>query len=174
MISRPLGQEFYFRMRTRQQLGYIVWSGMGQMRKTLHLNFLVQSGQYPADELIRRMEAFIPGFIRYFQALTTEQFETYRTAVIKAKLERDKSLGDIANRLFWMAFRNDERFDYVSRDIAAVEALQRGNVEAVLKRYLAGEGRKRLVIRLLGKTHAAGAPKGQKVTLPNSVMPKAG
>ena len=174
MISRPLGQQFYFHMRTKQQLGYIVGAGMGQMRKMLHMTLLVQSGQYPADELIRRMEAFLPGFIRYFKALTPEQFETFRSAVIKAKLERDKSLGDIANRLFWMAFRNDERFDYVSRDIAAVEALQRGEVEAVLKRYLSGEGRKRLVIRLLGKTHAGGVPKGQNVKLPASVLPKAG
>jgi secreted Zn-dependent insulinase-like peptidase len=94
--------------------------------------------------------------------------------VIQAKLERDKTLGDIAGRLFWVAFEHDGKFDHVSEDIAAVEALTRAQVEAVLERYLRGEGRKRLAIRLIGRGHAAGAPRGEVVRLPPTVLAKAG
>ena len=174
LISRPMSQQFYHQMRTRQQLGYIVWAGMGQMRKTLNLSFLVQSGQYPADELYSRMEAFVPGFIESFKTLPESPFEQFREAVIRAKLQRAKTLGEIAERLFWMAFLYDEKFDHVSEDIAAVEALTRSEVEAVLTRYLSGAGEKRLSIRLIGRDHESNPPKGKIVTLPASVRAKAG
>ncbi|MCH9046094.1 MAG: insulinase family protein [SAR324 cluster bacterium] len=174
LIARPMGERFHFRMRTQQQLGYIAWAGMGQMRRMLNLTFLVQSGQYPADVLQRRMEAFMPEFIADFKAMGEEDFERYRRAVILAKLRRPKSLEEVASQLFWVAFRHDGKFDHISEDIAAVEALTRQQVEQVLVRYLRGEGKKRLAIRLLGRDHAAGPPKGKVVTLPATVRAEAG
>ena len=174
IISRHLGQEFFFRMRTRQQLGYIVWAGMSQTKKTLQLNFLVQSGQYPADTLRKRIDAFLPEFLESFRNLPEERFEQYRQTVIQAKLDQDNTLGEIAGRLFWMAFRHDERFDHLSTDIAAVEALTREEVEAVMERVLTGPETKKLAIRLIGRDHPAGKPVGTPVRLPDSVRAKAG
>ena len=74
----------------------------------------------------------------------------------------------MAGRLFWVAFENDGKFDHVSEDIRAVEALTRAEVEEVLNRYLLGAGRKRMAIRLIGKDHSAGKPAGQAVTIPES------
>jgi secreted Zn-dependent insulinase-like peptidase len=161
-------------MRTQQQLGYIVWAGAGDMRNVLNLYFIVQSAQYPADELRRRMDAFIPGFLQSFRAMPDAAFEQYRTAVVRSRLERAQNLSEQANSLYWSAFRNDERFDYVSEQLAALEQLTRPQVEAVLERALTGSGTRRLAIRLIGKGHAAGAPQGQVVELPERVRAKAG
>jgi insulysin len=175
IISKPLGEQFYFRMRTRQQLGYIVYAGMGQIEKTLSLNLLVQSGAYPSDELLRRMNAFIPGFIKSFRELPGEAFEKYRQAVIDAKLERAKTFGEVAGRLFWIAFKNDEKFDHVSEDILAVEALSKAEVVEILENYLQGGGKRRLAIRLVGKEHPTMAPPaGQAIHLPPERNAKAG
>ena len=65
-----------------------------------------------------------------------------------------------------MAFQNDEKWDYNSEDIRAVESLKRSYVNTVLERVLDGADRRRLVIRLIGKDHKAKAPKGQVITLP--------
>jgi insulysin len=166
IIARKLQDAFYQDARTRQQLGYIVFAGMGQVKKTLSLFFLIQSGDYAADVLQDRTEAFIPRFIADFRALPDEAFENYRRAVIQAKLERDHNLGETAQHLFWSAFENDAEWDFLSTDIRAVEALTRQDVERVLTTVLAGEGRSRLVIRLVGKDHPARAPKGQVISLP--------
>lgn len=169
IIGRRLQDSYYQSLRTQQQLGYIVWAGMGQTRKTLNFTFIVQSGAYPADVLLERTEQFIPRFIAEFKALPEVAFEGYRTAVIQAKLERDHNLGETAQRLFWVAFQNDAKWDYVSEDIRAVESLKRAEVERILERVLTGDLRRRLVIRLIGKEHKAGPPKGQVITLPGSV-----
>lgn len=169
IIGRKLQDAYYQSLRTQQQLGYIVWAGMGQTRKTLNLTFLVQSGAYSADVLLERTEQFLPRFIAEFKAMPDAAFEGYRSAVIQAKLERDHNLSEAARRLFWVAFQNDGKWDYVSEDIRAVEALKRADVERILERVIAGDLRRRLVIRLTGKDHKAGAPKGQVITLPAAV-----
>jgi insulysin len=174
LIAKPLSEGFYHEMRTQQQLGYIVWAGAGDLRNVLNLYFIVQSAQYPADELRRRMDAFIPGFLQSFRAMPDAAFEQYRTAVVRSRLERAQNLSEQANSLYWSAFRNDERFDYVSEQLAALEQLTRPQVEAVLERALTGSGTRRLAIRLIGKGHAAGAPQGQVVELPERVRAKAG
>jgi len=174
VISRPLREKFYFNMRTEQQLGYIVYASMGQIKKTLSFNFLVQSGAHPADRLLARMKAYIPKFVDAFGRLSGEQFEKYRKAVIEAKLRRSKNLSEAAERLFWIAFENDEKFDHVSEDIRAVEALTREEVEEILHNFLIGRGKRRLSIRLIGKDHPKGRPRGRPISLPPETQAKAG
>jgi secreted Zn-dependent insulinase-like peptidase len=103
-----------------------------------------------------------------------ERFERYRSAVNEAKLERDKDLDRLAERLRWVAFENDEKWDYVSEDIRAVEALTREQVIAILEKALLGSGRERLVIRLIGKDHVAGPVKGTPIEFPEQIRAAAG
>ena len=59
VIDKALQQPFYTEMRTNQQLGYIVWSYTRNIKETYYLNFLIQSGAYPADELNKRADNFV-------------------------------------------------------------------------------------------------------------------
>ncbi|MCH7478778.1 MAG: insulinase family protein, partial [SAR324 cluster bacterium] len=174
IIGRVLGQSFYFNLRTRQQLGYIVFSGMGQMKKTLSLNFLVQSGAYGVDTLLQRVEAYIPQFVSEFKSMSSDEFERLRTAVIDAKLKRASNIGEVAERLNWIAFENDEKFDHVSEDIEAAERISRSQVEAILDRALVADGAKRLVIRLIGDDHTAGRPSGTPIDSPDLIQAAGG
>jgi insulysin len=169
IAGRRLQDSFYESARTQQQLGYIVWGGMSQIQKTLGLTLLIQSGAYPADALLERTDAFVPRFIADFKSMPDEAFEAYRAAVIQAKLERENTLAGIASRLLWSAFKNDAQWDYVSEDIRAVQALTRQDVQREIERVLAGPERRRLVLRLTGKNHAAKPPKGQAIQVPAAV-----
>ncbi|MDH5751209.1 MAG: insulinase family protein [Deltaproteobacteria bacterium] len=171
IIGRKLGESFYHELRTRQQLGYLVWAGMGQREKTLSLLMLIQSEQYSADSLLQRMNAFTRAFADEFKSMAGTEFESYRRAVIQAKLERPKNLSEAASRIFWVAFKHDEAWDYIYRDIEAVEKLDRKYVEEVLDRFLTGEDRRRLALRLIGREHEAGAPAGRPVDVPPETHP---
>jgi len=173
VAGRALQDSFYRNMRTEQQLGYIVFGGFGQMKKTLSLNMLIQSGAYTADALLERVEAYLPRFMEEFKAMPDELFERLRRAAIEAKLAPDTDLEAQAERWFWVAFDNERKWDYVSEDIRAVETLTRTEVNGILERTLKGEGRKRLVIRLLGKDHVAGQAKGTPIEVPEDIR-KAG
>lgn len=166
IVSRHLGQTFYHNMRTQQQLGYIVWAGMSQIEKTLGLNFLVQSGQYPADVLLKRVQSYLPQYLESFAALPPPAFEKYRVAVNKAKLTRPKSISETAENLYWVAFENNEKWSHVSEDREAVKALTQAEVKQLLEQYLTGAKVRRMVIRLIGRDHAESPVKGQALSLP--------
>ena len=61
-------------MRTNQQLGYIVWSYTRNTEKTYFLNFLIQSGVYPADELNKRADNFIKSSDQIIANMDNETF----------------------------------------------------------------------------------------------------
>lgn len=164
LAGRPLKDAFYFDMRTRQQLGYIVYAGFDQMQQTLGLIFLIQSGTYAPDDLQRRMDAFVPAFIAQLRGMPPAQFEQYRKAVIDAKLEPPDSLAEEARRLNWVAFEHGAQFDHVSTDIAAVQELEPGYVADVVEQVLVGSGRRRLGIWLVGQGHTLQSRSGRPVT----------
>ena len=59
VIGTALQQPFLTEMRTNQQLGYIVGSYPNNKDKTYYLSFLIQSGEYSADNVNERAEKFI-------------------------------------------------------------------------------------------------------------------
>ena len=89
-------------------------------------------------------------------------------------MERPKTFPEVGRRLFWMAFENDGKFDHVSEDILAVASLTRAEVEEILHNYLVGRGKRRLAIRLIGKDHPRGKPRGKPIFLPPETHARAG
>ena len=82
-------------MITNQQLGYIVWSYARSLDESYYLNFLIQSGVYPADELDKRANAFIdtsPEFLREMDQ------ETYQQLIDSAIEELEKKPMSISER----------------------------------------------------------------------------
>ncbi|MBI3992851.1 MAG: insulinase family protein [Candidatus Lambdaproteobacteria bacterium] len=172
-IQRMLGSSFYNDMRTQQQLGYIVYGGMSERQRIMSLIMIVQSGAYGPDVLQSRMDGFVPRFIQSYRDIPPEQFETLRRAVVEAKLEREKDIGEVAERLYWTAFKHDEQWDYMSTDIEAVERLTKADTERVLERVLAPHSRRRLSIRLTGKEHAAGISRDRAILPGNPLLREA-
>lgn len=173
LAGTHMQQAFYNELRTNQQLGYLVWAGMGEMRRMLNLMMLVQSGQYGPDTLLERLEAFVPQYVEQFRGLPDPVFENLRRSVIQRKLERPNTLEEQVSLLFWRAFRHEAQWDHVSTDIAAVQALEREEVEATLARFLTGDDRARLVIRLAGQEHEAQPLPDREISLSPEVQGEA-
>ena len=75
IIGKALQQPFFTEMRTNQQLGYIVWSYTNNLDETHYLNFLIQSGEYPADKLNRHADEFIISSSEIVNSMDSETFQ---------------------------------------------------------------------------------------------------
>ena len=64
LLSKLIKEPFYSDLRTKQQTGYIVDSGMYELRKRLFLYASVQSNAYDARDLLARIELFMENFLR--------------------------------------------------------------------------------------------------------------
>ncbi len=62
VIARAIQNHFYTEMRTKQELGYIVFSGTYNRENTQNLIYIIQSGTHAAEDLAQRAEACVATF----------------------------------------------------------------------------------------------------------------
>jgi insulysin len=154
LLKNYLEEPYYSEMRTRQQLGYIVWSFPREQEGRLYSQFLVQSADYPADELMRRSDAFLASLPALFDKLPDEQIEVLRAGV-RAELEKkDKSIAERAGRYFLLAYERDADWKRSVDTLAALEKLTRDDLRAALQRLASGDSPQFTTLSM-AKQHAA-------------------
>jgi insulysin len=98
LLSDVIEQPFYNSLRTQQQLGYIVYSGVKVRHGIYHLTFTVQSSIVNGDELVKRIEQFLSTEIPKVARLNKKSFEEFRSGLLARKSEPDRRLTSQASR----------------------------------------------------------------------------
>ncbi len=157
ILGNFVDSPFYTEMRTRQQLGYIVWGQTGGEEDQLFAYFIIQSGTYPPDELERRADAFLATFPEEFSTLSGDQFAQLKAGV-RAKLEeKEKSIAERAETLFSHAYQYKGDWDRKEETLRAIDTLTRDQVQTILTETLDPESRRMRSILLVGREHEMAA-----------------
>lgn len=131
-LASFVGPLIYNELRTQQQLGYIVFGGAGNEGRSQFAYFIIQSGDYPADELETRADKVIGELPARLQALDESQWQTI-VAGVRAKLEeKDKSIGERSRRLFELAYEFDGDWARQEATVDALSGLTRQTTAALL------------------------------------------
>ncbi|MCB8890536.1 insulinase family protein [Vreelandella malpeensis] len=111
VIAQWLGTPFYQRLRTEQQLGYVVNAGYSPLLDAPGIAFMVQSADVESDEIAHRIDAFLESAGEELDTLDDATLAPYRRALADRLLERDTSLAGMANRYWQATARDPVRFD---------------------------------------------------------------
>ena len=136
VIAAVIGDPFYSELRTRQQLGYIVQGTAIEDERQTSTLFVIQSGDYPADVLQQRAEAFIQTLPRVLAELPDEAWATVVAGVRERLLERDKSIAARARRLFGLAYEERADWSRAQATVAALDRLDKARAAQILARAL--------------------------------------
>jgi len=99
IVGTILSERFYEDLRTRQQLGYIVSSGIKAVAETRILSFIVQSSVKPADQLTAATLKFVENARKnYFEPLTDDDIDVYAKGSLLRRTEPDKKLATEVTR----------------------------------------------------------------------------
>lgn len=106
LLATMIHEPCFNQLRTKEQLGYVVFSGYRLTRSYFGLRILVQS-ERPCEYLQYRVEKFLEMFKKQKlgAALTDEVFKKYKQALKDNKLARLKNLSEETS-LFWNAINN--------------------------------------------------------------------
>ncbi|HBL55196.1 MAG TPA: hypothetical protein DDZ36_04715, partial [Deltaproteobacteria bacterium] len=163
VIDSLMQPQFYNELRTSQQLGYIVNSGMTVMEKTLGLIFIIQSGEYNTEILEQRMDAFLEKFYHSLKELPDSELNKIKKSVLHSKLQKTTSVSSEAGRLFTIAFENNAEFDFNSEEIKALANLTKEDILDVVSSYLLPSRQRKLILRMSGKNHESGKSSGKLI-----------
>ncbi|EGW30608.1 uncharacterized protein SPAPADRAFT_143847 [Spathaspora passalidarum NRRL Y-27907] len=113
LLSVIIKEPCFNQLRTKEQLGYVVFSGVRLGRTSLGFRILVQS-ERSSDYLEYRIDEFLTHFGKYVnEKLTNEDFDKFKQALKDLKLTKLKHLNEETDRL-WNNIA-DGYYDFESR-----------------------------------------------------------
>ena len=112
LVCTVIHEPCFNQLRTKEQLGYVVFSGLRLLRTSFGFRVLVQL-ERTTDYLEYRIEEFLAQFGCYVRSLTPEAFEHFKQALSDKKLAKLKNLNEEVGR-FWNAI-TDGHYDFGAR-----------------------------------------------------------
>ncbi|MDH4290749.1 MAG: insulinase family protein, partial [Aquincola sp.] len=157
-LAAFMGPPVYTELRTKQQLGYIVFGGAGNEGHSQFAYFIIQSGDYSADELDARADAVIKRLPEQLASLPDAEWQTIVAGVRAKLLEKDKSVGERAGRLFELAYEYGTDWQRREATVAALGVLSQQRTAAILASALDPKTTRSRTFLAYSRDHKAKSP----------------
>lgn len=153
LLAQMTDEPAFDQLRTKEQLGYVVFSGSRMGATTMQYRVIIQSERTP-EYLQSRIESFLTGFRKIFEGMSEADFEGHKRSLITKRLEKMKNLDQESSRIW--SHIDSEYFDFelVHHDAAHVKPLTKVDMAKFFDHYIspASPNRSTLAIHL----HAQG------------------
>jgi len=107
MLGKMLSQPAYDELRTKQQLGYVVFAVVMPHLSTLQLVMIVQGAKKAPDDIDGRIETVLTNFAHTLKNLSATDFKAWKASLRSTIDSKDKNMGMEADRL-WSQIVSDE------------------------------------------------------------------
>lgn len=97
LLDQMMHEPAFDQLRTKEQLGYIVFSGPRAFSATYGFRFLIQSEMTP-EFLDSRIEAFLTRFVETLDKMSDSEFESHKRSLVIRRLEKLRNLDQESSR----------------------------------------------------------------------------
>jgi insulysin len=160
LVGAIVGEPFYEELRTKQQLGYIVSSGVRAVGKAKALGFIVQSSSAKneklTNEIIKYLDNVRPKFL---EKLGKADFAVYVKSLIDRKTEPDKTLATETTRNWAEISSGRLQFDRPQREVAALLDLTKEDLLEFWDSFYVNDGRRVLITEMVPQVGPTSTPK---------------
>ncbi|MGM0434351.1 MAG: insulinase family protein [Pseudomonadota bacterium] len=132
LLAQVLSSPFYERLRTNQQMGYIVQGSYYPMLEAPGIGFIVQSPKHSFERIDESVTTFLEEQEKRLADLDAETLERQKQAVVSRLAQDDTRLSEVANRYWQEIDRGNHDFDNREQLIEAVKAIDH---EALMATY---------------------------------------
>jgi secreted Zn-dependent insulinase-like peptidase len=139
LLANLIKDAFYNQLRTKEQLGYAVFSqrtSYGMSQYTLRAqSFTIQSLSMKAVNLVNRVEDFITKFIDDITSLTDEKLEKYKGSLIESYNKTPVNLSEEAGNDLLAIILNDYVFNWREIYINEIKKIDKKSIEEFYRTY---------------------------------------
>ncbi|CZR49746.1 uncharacterized protein FPRO_14777 [Fusarium proliferatum ET1] len=163
LLDQILHEPAFDQLRTKEQLGYVVWSGAQCFSTTCGFSFRIQSEMTP-EFVDSRIEAFLMRYADTLETMTQKEFEGHKKSLVASCLDKLITLNQ-ESQLHWTEI-NSEKYDFEIRqhDAARIRQLTKAEIVDFFNQHLnpSSTQRARLSIHLKAQDKAEGVDKRQE------------
>lgn len=157
-LSHLIAPGYFSTLRTDQQLGYVVAATHTVYFDHGGISFIIQSPVAHPDVLRQRTMSYMEGQVARLQDMSDEEFGTNKGGLITLLIQRDRNLGQRAQRYWNELDRGITTFDANRQLAEEVSALSKQDILEFLNQVLARLESDYLMILSEGKFAQAGQP----------------
>lgn len=135
LFAQMLQEPTFDQLRTKEQLGYVVFSGPRVSIASMSYRVLVQSERDP-EYLEGRIEALLSRFRADLEKMSDSDFEAHRRSVINQKQETLKNLGSETGRL--ADHIENQYFDFykLDHDVVKLKQLNKKDIQDFYNQFI--------------------------------------
>ncbi|KAI1437723.1 peptidase M16 inactive domain-containing protein [Xylaria sp. CBS 124048] len=165
LLDQILHEPAFDRLRTKEQLGYIVFTGVRGSVTTYGFRFVIQS-EKPCEYLETRIDLFLQAQAEALKEMTDEAFENHKRSAISRRMEKLKSLEQETLRHWSHITSGYYDFDACQKDADRIEALSKADMVDFFMTVIhpASPIRSKLVIHLVAQGVSGAKPETTSVT----------
>ncbi|KXX73626.1 Insulin-degrading enzyme [Madurella mycetomatis] len=135
LLDQIVHEPSFNQLRTKEQLGYIVYSGAWTSITQYGFYFLIQS-EKTAPYLETRIDEFLKTLVKTLEEMSETEFESHKRSIIDKRLERLKYMEQESNR-HWSHIHNEYyAFDNAQQDAAYIKPLTKEDMIEFFNHYI--------------------------------------
>lgn len=150
LFCKIISESCFDILRTKEQLGYIVASGVRRANGVQGLRFIIQSDKAPSY-LDARVEKFLVTMQEKMEKMEEEEFEKYKDSVAVQRLEKPKKLSAETLR-YWNEITSQQyNFDREITEVAFLRTITKQQILEFYEKLIssAAKGRHKLSVHVL-------------------------
>lgn len=135
LLAQMTDEPAFDQLRTKEQLGYVVWSGVKPSATLSGYRVLIQSERTP-EYLEGRIDAFLAKFKKDLDSMSQDDFDKHKRSLISRKLEVLKNLTSETNRLWNYIFGQAYNFFQIDVDVKHIQKLKKEDLQEFFAKYI--------------------------------------
>lgn len=147
LFAQMIHEPCFDQLRTKEQLGYVVFSSSLNNHGTANIRILVQS-EHTTPFLEWRIETFIENFGKTLREMSEQDFEKHKDALCKSLLQKYKNMKEESNKYTSAIYLGDYNFLHRQRQARIVSKLTKPELVKFYETYIVGSDVSRLVLHL--------------------------
>ncbi|EGY14598.1 insulin-degrading enzyme [Verticillium dahliae VdLs.17] len=127
LLDQIAHEPAFDQLRTKEQLGYVVFSGVRSFSTTYGFRFIIQS-ERPCDYLESRIEAFLNHLSTIIDTMSDTEFEGHKRSLIVKRLEKVKNLDQESSRHWTQIASEYYTFELAQQDAEHIKKLTKADM----------------------------------------------
>ncbi|KAM3578800.1 metalloprotease [Umbelopsis sp. WA50703] len=135
LLAQIAQEPCFDQLRTKEQLGYLVFSGLRKQTGSMGLRFIIQS-ERDTVYLENRVEEFLTKLRQLIHDMSDEEYKSQVQSLISKKLEKDKNLGQEGGKYWAHIHSGYYEFDQVDTDVRELQTISKSSLLAFVDKYV--------------------------------------
>ncbi len=150
LLQQLIKGPFFYFLRTREQLGYVVFAANNTVLRLPGLKFMIESPEKSPLELLSRVDAFLKKYPTLLQVMSEKEYRQSRQGLLSRILERDASLQRRSGRYRNLLALKYYDFSFREKLAKIIRGISKQDMLKFYRQWLLSSQRQRLIIQSPG------------------------